>query len=76
MLVPAKLAPGRVELAGHAKEIKRQVAGILGRHGEVVVTPAPGWQRLQFEVAEVGEKVMSSARDIAGVVEDRHIGAQ
>ena len=53
MLVPAKLAPCRVEFSAHAEKIERQVVGILGRHGEVVVTPAPGWQRLQFEVADI-----------------------
>ena len=65
-----------MELPGHAEEVQRQVAGILRRHREVVVAPATGGQRFQFQVAEVGENIVPAARNMPGVVEDRHVGAE
>ena len=76
MFITAELAPRRVELAGHAKEIKRQIAGVFGRHREVVVTPTASGERLQLQMAEIRKNIMPTTRDVTGVVEDRHVGAQ
>ena len=76
VLVTPELAPGRVELPGHAEEVERKVAGVLGRHRKVVVAPAAGGERLELKMAKIGKDVVASARDVAGVVDDRHVRAE
>ena len=42
----------------------------------MVVAPATSRQRLQLEMAEVGQNVVASARNVAPVVEDGHVRVQ
>ena len=73
VLEAAELAPGGVELSGHAEEFHPEIAAVGGRHRVVVVAPAAGRQRFKFEVAEVLENLGVAHRHMAGVVEDRHL---
>lgn len=76
MFVAAEFAPGCVEFARHSQKIEGEIADIFGGHGEVVVAPSAGWQGLQLHVAEIGKNVVPSARDVAGIVKDRHVRTQ
>ena len=76
MLEAAKFAPGGVEFAGHAEEVEVEGLDVLGGEREVVVAPAAGGERLEFEMGEVlFEERAVAGGDVSGVVEDGHVGA-
>ena len=71
---PAEFAPGKVEFAGHAEEI--HIAGlgnISGRFWEVIVAPAAGRERFEFQMAVEIHHETLVAGNVAAVVENGHV---
>ena len=74
VLESTEFAPRAVEFAGHAEKIKTEIAAVCGGHRIMIVSPAAGRQRLQFQMAEIRQDLLISERDVAAVVENRHFG--
>ena len=70
VLIGLEVAPGGVELAGHAEAVVAGGAGVALRQGEVHIAPAAGGQRLQLPVAVGVAGGALAGADVAGVVED------
>jgi len=74
MLEAAELAPRGVELARHAQEVHPQRGHVFRGHRIMVVSPSAGRERLELQMREVLQQITASGRNVAGVVENRHVG--
>src|SRR5262245_24783629 len=72
-LVSADFAPVIVKLSGHAEVGNAERLEIAGAHREVLVAPAGGRQRLDFEMTEETEHVVPAAPDVTVVEEERSL---
>ena len=76
VLVGVEVAPARVELAGLADDRHAQRAGVAGGLRQVQVAPPAAWQRLELQVRVRPQRRPRPRADVAGVVEDRAVGAK
>ena len=71
MLEAAEFAPTGVEFTGHAHHFHAQTATVGRRHGEMVITPAAGGQRLQLQMGIHIGQIPPAGDNMAAIVEHR-----
>ena len=69
MLEAAELAPGAVELAGHAQVVHAQLLYVPGGKREVVVAPAAGGKALQLQMGVHESQIPAAPLDMSAIVE-------
>ena len=74
MLVTAEFAPGGMEFARHAEIVHAKRLRIACGQRKVVVTPASGRRRFQFQMTVDMGKVAAAATLMAAVMENRKTG--
>ena len=72
VLEPSELAPCGVELSGHAEKLHAGQPRIFGRHGKMIIPPAPGGQTLEFQVRDMVKKTSVSANNMSAVLRNKH----